>query len=288
MSVHFNYATGRSVLSEQLIPIGNNQYYDIYAGQIVFSRGLVPSLIPLAPLYDITYNINKAGGGVFDLRTTGQNLNYDVTWGDGATETSTAQVLSHTYAPGTYVLGIDSDAIYRPRYANGGGITNITRITIGPDALMGPNLVRAWQGATFLTSFSCPSVVSSTWTDVSFAWGRSGLTSFPLMDVSSVKDFASSWADCPALTTFPANFFDVTGNLVSNAFDLTWRNSGLSAQSIENILVSLDTNGRSGIELALQGGTNANSSTWSAAADTAYVNLVGKGWTITQNGPAPV
>ena len=287
MSVHFNYATGRSVLSEQLIPIGNNQYYDIYEGQIVFSRGLVPSLIPLAPLYDITYSINKLGGGVFDLRTTGA-VNYDVTWGDGATETSTAQVLGHTYAPGAYVLGIDSDLIYRPRYANGGSVTNITRIAIGPDALLGPVLIRAWQGATFLTSFSCPSVVSSTWTDISFAWGRSGLTSFPLMDVSSVRNFASSWADCPDLTTWPANFFDVTGTLVSAAFNLTWRNSGLSAQSIENILVSLDTNGQSGITLALQGGTNANTSTWSAAADTAYVSLVGKGWTIAQNGPAPV
>ena len=288
MSVHFNYATGRSVLSEQLIPIGNNQYYDIYEGQIVFSRGLVPSLIPLAPLYDITYNINRTSSGVFSLRAAGNNLDYDVTWGDGTTENSIATVLAHTYAaPGAYVIGIDSDRVYRPRYANNGA-GNITNITIGPDALLGANLVRAWQGATSLTSFSCPSVVSSTWTNISFAWGRTGLTSFPLMDVSSVANFGSSWADCPALTTFPANFFDVTGNLVSNAFSLTWRNSGLSAQSIENILVSLDINGRSGIELALQGGTNANSSTWSAAADTAYVNLVGKGWTITQNGPAPV
>ena len=108
------------------------------------------------------------------------------------------------------------------------------------------------------------------------------------MDVSSVRNFASSWADCPALTTWPANFFDVTGTLLATAFNLTWRNSGLSAQSIENILVSLDTNGQSGITLAIQGGTNANSSTWSAAADSAYISLVAKGWTITQNGPPPV
>ena len=115
MSVHFDYTTGRSVLSDQLIPIGNHQYYDIYDGQIVYARALVPSLVPLAPLYDFTYNISKANGGVFDLRTTG-SVNYEAFWGDGTSETSTATVLSHTYAPGSYVLGVNSDIVYRPRY----------------------------------------------------------------------------------------------------------------------------------------------------------------------------
>lgn len=288
MSSHFDYTTGRSLLSEQLIPIGNLQYYDIYDGQIVFAQTLVPSLLPLAALYDITYNISKPSGGVFDLRSTG-TIDYEVVWGDGASENSTATVLSHTYAPGNYVLGVNSDIVYRPRYATGSGITDITRISIGPEALLGTNLIRAWQGADNLVSFACPSVVSSVWTDISFTWSRCGsLSSFPLMDVSSVSNFASSWADCTSLTTWPANFFDVTGTLVSNAFSLTWRNDNLSAQSIENILVSLDTNGQSGITLSLESGTNASSSTWSAAADTAYINLVAKGWIISQNGPAPV
>tara|TARA_R100000084_G_C4596216_1_gene120880 strand:- start:239 stop:499 length:261 start_codon:yes stop_codon:yes gene_type:complete len=85
------------------------------------------------------------------------------------------------------------------------------------------------------------------------------------------------------LTTFPANQFNTTGTLASNSFSNTWANCALTAQSIENILTSLDTNGAQNITLHLNGGTNAAKSTWSTAANTAYNNLVTKGWTITFN-----
>jgi hypothetical protein len=61
----------------------------------------------------------------------------------------------------------------------------------------------------------------------------------------------------------------------------------LTAQSIENILVSINTANTSNGNLTLSGGTNANTSTWSTAANNAYIALVGRGWTITQNGTAP-
>ena len=77
--------------------------------------------------------------------------------------------------------------------------------------------------------------------------------------------------------------FDTTGTLVSNSFQSTWFNCALTAQSIENILVSLDTNGASNITLSISGGTNAGKTTWSAAAVTAYDNLIVKGWTISFN-----
>ena len=77
--------------------------------------------------------------------------------------------------------------------------------------------------------------------------------------------------------------FDTTGILVSNAFDSAWFGCALTSQSIENILVSLDTNGASNILLGLGGGTNAAKTTWSTAANTAYDNLVAKGWTILFN-----
>ena len=53
--------------------------------------------------------------------------------------------------------------------------------------------------------------------------------------------------------------------------------------SIENILVSLVENGATNIELGIDGGTNAAKSTWTAAANTAYDNLIAKGWTISFN-----
>jgi len=77
--------------------------------------------------------------------------------------------------------------------------------------------------------------------------------------------------------------FDTTGTLASSAFNSTWFNCALTAQSIENILVSLDTNGASNITLGIDGGTNAAKTTWSTAAVTAYDNLITKGWTIYFN-----
>jgi len=77
--------------------------------------------------------------------------------------------------------------------------------------------------------------------------------------------------------------FDTTGVLLANAFGGAWQNGALTAQSIENILFSLDTNGQSNIELGIDGGTNAAKSTWTAAANIAYTNLINKGWTITFN-----
>ena len=51
--------------------------------------------------------------------------------------------------------------------------------------------------------------------------------------------------------------FDTTGTLIATAFNNAWLNCALTAQSIENILVSLDTNGATGITLGIHAGTNA-------------------------------
>ena len=77
--------------------------------------------------------------------------------------------------------------------------------------------------------------------------------------------------------------FDTTVTLNSDAFEFAWEGCALTAQSIENILVSLDTNGQSNILLGIDLGTNAAKTTWSTAANTAYDNLIAKGWTISFN-----
>jgi len=77
--------------------------------------------------------------------------------------------------------------------------------------------------------------------------------------------------------------FDNCSNLVSNAFYFTFKLCALSVQSVENILVSLDASGSTGVTLNLDGGSNAGASTWTSAATTAYNNLVTKGWSITNN-----
>jgi len=69
-----------------------------------------------------------------------------------------------------------------------------------------------------------------------------------------------------------------TGN-----YNSAWTNCALSAQSIENIIVSIDTSGVNSGSLSINGGTNAAYSTWSSAAQTALSNLQGKGWTVAYN-----
>lgn len=139
-----------------------------------------------------------------------------------------------------------------------------------------------WSGCNDLTSF--PLIDTSLGTNFNSTWfSCNSLTSFPSLDVSSGTSFQSTWRNCTNLADFPSNMFDTTGTLVAAAFNLAWFASALTAQSIENILVSLDTNGATGITLDISGGTNAAKTTWSAAAVTAYDNLIVKGWSITFN-----
>ena len=111
----------------------------------------------------------------------------------------------------------------------------------------------------------------------------SSMTAWKSGEFTKAENFLTCWTKCSNLTDFPSGSFDTTGTLLTNAFDGAWTDCALTAQSIENILVSLDTNGQSNIELGIDGGTNAAKSTWTAAANTAYTSLIAKGWTITFN-----
>ncbi len=232
----------------------------------------------------ITYGITSAGG-TFNLRSL-DTVDYAVDWDStGGYESSTSNTLAHTYAAGDYDLVVYSDGVYRPNFNNvTADASQITSVVIGSGADLGTNLQSAWFGASNMTSFVCPFDVTSGVTKITSTWRAcSSLTSFPSFNTSSTIGFRYAWGGCTSLTDFPANMFDTTGTLVSNAFDNTWNNCALTAQSIENILVSLDTNGATGNILGIGGGTNAAKTTWSAAAVTAYDNLVVKGWTITFN-----
>lgn len=144
------------------------------------------------------------------------------------------------------------------------------------------SFVNAWNGCTGLTSF--PLIQTSSGTLFTGAWlNLNNLVSFPQLNFSSAQRFTNSWRTSNGLANFPANMFDTTGTLTSDAFNATWEDCALTAQSIENILVSLDTNGQSNILLGINGGTNAAKTTWSTAANTAYDNLIAKGWTISFN-----
>jgi len=141
------------------------------------------------------------------------------------------------------------------------------------DVSNGTSFSEAWRDCTSLTSF--PLLDVSSGTNFSGAWRQcSSLTSFPLLDVSSGTIFVGTWYQCTSLQDFPANMFDgVTATDFTNAFTST----NLSSQSIENIVVSIDTAGQSNGTLNITGGGNATTAT----AQTAVDNLRGRGWTVT-------
>jgi hypothetical protein len=90
--------------------------------------------------------------------------------------------------------------------------------------------------------------------------------------------FQNAWLNCTQLADFPPNLFDST---IATRYLNAFSNCALTAASIENILVSINTANTSNGTLTLSGGTNATKSTWTTAANTAYDALIARGWTIT-------
>jgi len=133
----------------------------------------------------------------------------------------------------------------------------------------------SWSNCRNLTSF--PLIDTSSGTDFQRTWQDCrNLTSFPLLDTSSGTNFLESWRDCRNLTSFPANAFDT--NIATN-YTRAFQTTNLLTQSIDDILVSLDTSGVSNGTFTQSGG-QAPSATGEAAIDS----LVGRGWTITVTG----
>lgn len=217
---------------------------------------------PIGPR--LVFDIN-ASDSTFSLITNGGGL-FEVDWGDDSAEIVSANTgittASHIYASvGTYTITISHlTGVFYPYYNNNSEAQKILSLNSSdPTWSFGPNLHRAWYGASSLSSIS---------QDINFF---------------SVSDFSRTWQNCTALTSFPPNAFDNCQDFGPGAFFLAFFNAGLSAQSIENILVSLDANGQAGVTLDMGSGTNATYSNWTEAAKTALTSLQGKGWIVSYN-----
>lgn len=279
MSVHFDFANGKFVYTWQVISDDGSKYITSN-GQLITKNNLVPPAgTPLAFIEYTTKSVSS-----FLIRQsffTGTNPNYDVDWGDGTTETAvTSTNKAHTYSTaGVYTIKITpaSGSVLAPLFWMDQDLEKV-------DGTGGSELFDVFAYAfnsSSLTSFGAIDI--SHVSDFFGTWGNcTGLTSFPLLDFSSASTISSAWDGCTSLTTFPANAFDnlPSGNFTANN---AFRNCALTAQSIENILTSLDTSGKSNIYTSFSGGTNAAKTTWSTAANTAYTNLINKGWTIAHN-----
>ena len=162
------------------------------------------------------------------------------------------------------------------------------------DTSSGESFFRAWRSCSSLTSF--PAINTSSGTNFNQAWyGCTSLTSFPLINTSSGARFEYAWFGCNSLTTFPSGFFDSwsPASVNSAVFNLTWDGcTSLTAQSVENILTSLDTSGVYGTNTGASGGTQLadntididyDGTTLSSATSTAITGLKSKNWAISIN-----
>lgn len=250
-----------------------------------------------------TDNAGTSASDQFTIPTTGTGFLYDITTSDGYTATGVTGNHTITFPSGAGTHTVTISGAFPQCYFNNGGdkaklmtIENFGIYALGSTsqyvAFYGcSNLVisatdigyfenvtsfsNAWRDCNSLTSFPLLDVSSGTnfdrtWRDCS------SLTSFPLLDTISGTNFALAWFGCSSLTSFPANAFDT--NIASN-YTNAFTTTNLTTQSIDDILVSLDTSGIINGTFTQSGG-QAPSATGEAAIDS----LVGKGWTITVTG----
>jgi hypothetical protein len=163
------------------------------------------------------------------------------------------------------------------------------------DLSKGINFANTWR-QTALTSF--PAIQSTlNGRDFFAAWYFcQNLTSFGAANLNAGKYFSSSWQSCASLQDFAALFANWNpSNIQSGVFNNTWDGcSALTAQSVENILVSIDASGKYATTTGASGGTaladagididyNVATGSLSAATNTAVSALKGRGWSIIVN-----
>jgi len=250
-----------------------------------------------------TDNTGTSGTNQFTIPTSTSGITtpflYDIETSDGQTITGVTGDQTITFpSAGTYDIFISGSFPYM-YFADGGDkyklleIKNFGVYALGStsqlSAFLGcsnlvinatdtghfsgvTNFALSWRGCSNLTSF--PLIDTSSCANFSSTWfSCSSLTSFPLINTSSGTNFNLAWGGCTSLISFPSNPFDTNiATNYTNAFLAT----NLTTQSIDDILVSLDTSGVSNGEFSQSGGQAP-----SATGQNAIDSLVGKGWTIT-------
>lgn len=219
-----------------------------------------------------------------------------VDW-EGSTLTSSvgASGVTHDYDEGEYTLGIyhesgDTTKSLSPLFGGNANADKVTQVTVLPEAVLPASILSAFEGCSNLESFAISANSTFASTDTfDRAWlGCSSLTTFPSLPTFKVSavSFTDGWNGCTALVDFPSAVFDgITSWAAADAMTGAFAGCALSAESIQNILVSLDTVAAPFLAnvLDIDGGTNASFSTWTTTAKAALTSLQGKGWTVNYN-----
>ena len=156
-------------------------------------------------------------------------------------------------------------------------------------------LVASWRDCSSMTSFSVAELPLATDSRQSFL--NCDFSTFST-EIPKSKAFQYCWSGCSSLTDFSADVFANWNpvSLYDSVFDEAWSNcTSLTAQSVENILVSIDASGKYATTTGASGGSalanagididyNVATGSLSAATDAAVTSLKAKGWSIVVNG----
>jgi hypothetical protein len=152
----------------------------------------------------------------------------------------------------------------------------------------------AWSGCTSLTSFDTPLPLA---TQMLLTWYNCpSLTSFS-SELPSAANVNQGWLNCTSLSDFSADVFanwnpsSISSGVFNNAWDGC---TSLTAQSVENILTSIDASGKYATSTGASGGSalgdagididyNTATGSLSAATNAAVTSLKAKGWSIIVN-----
>ena len=144
------------------------------------------------------------------------------------------------------------------------------------------SIQNTWYECTGITAFPATADLDRVVNAAGAWYYATSLTSFPYFKFGSIQTMSRAFQGNNILTSFgdSANqtMFDSSNTFASDAFRYTWYGCGLSAQSIENILVSLDNTGQTNSWVSVDGLSNADYKNWTDPAKAALTSLVGKGW----------
>ena len=227
-----------------------------------------------------TNNIGTTGDKNFVIVTSTSGITtpflYDIETSDGQVITGvTGDYLLTFPEAGEYDISIKGSFPYM-YFNNGKDSKKITNIkNFGIYAKGSTSQENAFSGCSNMVITATDSGYFGDVVNFDNTWRKcSSLLNFPLLDFRSSLSFESAWRDCFDLITFPSNAFDFCN---SSNYRLAFFNTSLTTQSIDNVLVSIDSSGVINGVLDYEGNEAP-----SPIGFQSILNLTNKGWLINQ------
>ena len=250
----------------------------IIGNAILVGSGGTAASVPSVP--EFRFSVNSAERGTsnvdqFTIPINAGTFNYDISTDDGysATGVTGAHTITFPSGAGTHNVVI-TGTFPGMKYSDGNDDTKLLTIdNWGPYGVGSTSQRFAFWGCSNLVVNATDTGDFSQVSNFQRAFRAcSSITTIPSLDFSSATFFSELFYFASNLTTFPANMFD---NSPATNYTNAFARTNLTTQSIDNILVSIDTaGGTSGTFNQSYG--SAPSAVGLAAKDS----LVAKGWTV--------